>query len=168
MHGCVIELVNISSAINLNSSWRSIANEICRKINGFSYWFASGISNNSTKHIWRVFQSLRGPNWRLLMPFPCICCMSSSFNRYVGTCILGYRRSNSSADLHETFRYPPNHQDLQGNRETFRHCPVSYQTWAKMMYSNNDWTAIVPIFPHRGNFDLPERYILPSKRYNTT
>ena len=35
VHGCVIELVNIYSAINLDSSWRSTAIEICRKIMDF-------------------------------------------------------------------------------------------------------------------------------------
>ena len=36
------------------------------------------------------------------------------------------------------------------------------------MCSNNDWTATVPIFTHGGKFEIPERYILPSKRCNTT
>ncbi len=121
-----IEFVNESSAINLDSSWRSMATEICRKTTGFSYLFASIISHTSTKHIWRPAQSLGYTKRRLLIPFPCSSCISSLFNNYIH--ILGCRRSKSSTDLHEVFRYPQTHQDLQENRITFRHCPVSYHT----------------------------------------
>ena len=138
-----------------------MANEIFRKMTSFSYLFASVISQTSTKHIWRQFQSLGYTKIRLLMPFPCISCISSSSNNIIGN--MSCRCSNSSTDLHEVFRYPENRQDLQQNRITFRHCPVSHHTWAKMMCSNNDWAAIIPIFPHEGNFDLPERHFWPPK-----
>ena len=150
-----IKLLIIPRATYLISSWRSMANEISRKMTRFSYLFASIISHTSTKHTPRPFQSIGYTKRRLLMPFPCSSCTSSSFNYIIGN--LGCRRSNSSTDLHETLRHPLNHQDLQENRETLRHCPVSYHTWARMMYRSNDWTAIAPIFSHGGNFDLPER-----------
>jgi hypothetical protein len=132
-----------------------MATAICRKMTRFSYLFASIISHTSTKHIPRPFQSLGYTKRRLLIPFPCSSCISIFFNNIIGN--LCCSRSKSSIDLHEVFRYPENRQDLQENRITFRHCPFLYHTWAKMMCSNNDWTAMVPIFPHGGNFDLPER-----------
>ena len=73
-----------------------------QKNNGFSYWFAPGNSHISTKHIWRVFQSLGGTNWHLLISFPCIRCTSSLFNDYIG--IFSDFTCGSNADLHEAFR----------------------------------------------------------------
>ena len=66
-----------------------------KKMTRFSYMFASRISHTSTKHTSRVFQSLGGTNWRLLMNFPCIRCISSSFNNYIDS--LSRCRLNSSA-----------------------------------------------------------------------
>ena len=54
------------------------------------------------------------------------------------------RRSNSNASLHENFRYPPSHQEWKKTFETFRYTTVPYHTRAMMMYSNYDWTAIIP------------------------
>ena len=82
MDGRVIELVNIPSARNFDSSWRSMTTEICRKMAGFSHLFASFIPHTSTKHISRPAQSLGDTKRRLLMPFPCISCISSSSNKY--------------------------------------------------------------------------------------
>ena len=152
--------------IGPDTLWRSMATEISRKTTGFSYLSAFIISHTSTKHISWPAQSLGYTKRRILIPFPCSSCISMSFNIIIGD--LSSRSSNSSTDLHEIFRYQANGQDLQGNRITFRHCPAAYHIWAKMMCSNNDWMAIVPIFPPGGNFDLPERYILTSKRRNTT
>ena len=56
-----------------------MATEICRKTNGFSYLSAFIISHISTKHIWRPLQSLGYTKRRLLIPFPCSSCNSSSF-----------------------------------------------------------------------------------------
>ena len=36
------------------------------------------------------------------------------------------------------------------------------------MCSNNDWAAIIPIFPDVCKFEIPERQKGPSKRCNTT
>jgi hypothetical protein len=156
--------VIIPGAVNIDLSWRSMATETSGKMAIFSHLFASGISYTSTKHISRVFQSLGGANWRLLTPFPCITYISLPFNNNISN--LNGRRSNSSTDLHEVFRYPPNRQDLQQNRETFRRCPVSCHTWATMIHRNIDWEAIVPIFPHGGKFDLPKWHDFPSKKIN--
>ena len=124
--GRVIELVNIPPAINLDSSWRSTATAICRKMKVFSHRFASRISHICTEHKPRTFQSLEGTKWCLLTTFLCSTCISLLFYDYVGN--LSSRPCYPSADLHETFRYPPNHQDLLQNRETFRHCTVSHHT----------------------------------------
>ena len=119
-----IEFVEIPSAINLDSSWRSMAKEDCRKTTRFPCPFASVISQTSDKHIWRPVQSLGYTKIRLLLPFPCIGCIFSSSNDIIGN--MGCRRSKSSTDLREVFSYPPNCQDLHENRITFCHCPVSY------------------------------------------
>ena len=146
--------------------WRLMATEISRKTTGFSYLSAFIISHTSTKHISRPAQSLGYTKRHILIPFPCSSCMSLLLYNIIGS--LSSSCSKSSTDLHEAFRYPPNHQDLHENRETFWHWPVSYHTWAKMMCSNNDWAAIVPIFPDMCKFEIPERQKGPSKRCNTT
>ena len=79
-----IEFVIISWFIGPDPSWRSMATAISRKITRFSYLFASIISHTSTKHIPRPFQSLGYTKRRLLMPFPCISCISLSFNNIIG------------------------------------------------------------------------------------
>ena len=143
-----------------------MATEISRKPTGFSYLSAFIISHTSTKHISRPAQSLGCTKRCILIPFLCSSCMSLLLHNI--SLSSSYMYSNSSTDLHEIFRYPAHRQDLQGNRITFRHCPVAYYIGAKMMCSYNDWMDIVPIFLPGGNFDLPERYILTSKRCNTT
>ena len=99
---------------------------------------------------------------RLLMSFPCGSCTSSSFAARVGS--LKSSPQNSSADVHETFRYPPNSQDLQKSGETYRRCLATYHAWAMIMWSISDWAAIVPIYPNRGKFQLPHGWNSLSKR----
>jgi len=89
--------VNIPSVINLDDfrggRWPPIF--ISRKMTGFSYLFASRISHTSTKHTSRVFQSLGGTKWSLLIPVPCSSCIFLSFHNCIDN--LSRCRSNSSA-----------------------------------------------------------------------
>ena len=164
--GRVIELVNISSAINLDSSWGSMAIEILRIYDNILIPGCSRISFIRTEYRPRVFQSLGGTKCRLLTPFPCSRCVSLSFKIIMS--VIWEVALQCRADLHEVFRYPAKHQDLQQNRETFRNGTVPYHKWAKMMYINSVWKVIIPIYPHGGELDLPEWQSWPSKKCNTT
>ena len=150
-----------SFATNLDSSWRSMAIEICRKIARFSCLFAPSNSHIITKHKSWVFQSLESVNCSLLIPFPCSSCTSSSFHHYVG--IFSDFTCGSSADLHEAFRQPTNQQAWKKTRETFRCLTGPYYIGAMMICSDSNWTAISPICPHIGEFELQEWQSWPSR-----
>jgi hypothetical protein len=137
-----------------------------QKMKIFSHRFASRISHICTEHKPRTFQSLESTKWCPLTTFLCSSCISLLFYNCVDN--LSSRPCYPSADLHETFRYPPNHQDLQQNCITFRHCTVSYHTWAMLMHSNSEWKVIIPIFHHGGELDLPEWQSWSSTRCNAT
>ena len=84
--GCAtdIKFVIISWFIGPDPSWRSMANEISRKMTRFSYLFASIMSHTSTKHTPRPFQSIGYIKRRLLIPSLCSSCISMSFNNIIG------------------------------------------------------------------------------------
>jgi len=88
----------------------------------FSHRFVPLIAHTSTEPMPRPLQSLRGIKRRISTRFRCIGCTYLSSNDKIG--VLSCRRSNSSTNLHEVLKYPPNQQDLQQNRITFRHCNV--------------------------------------------
>ena len=119
-----IEFVNIPCAINLDPSWRSMANEICRKMIRFSHLFASIIYHTSTKHIPRPFQSLGYTKRRLLVPFPCSSCISMSFNNIIG---------NLSSRLLKFQHRPPRSIQVPTESPRFAVKPYNFSSLPRLM-----------------------------------